>query len=61
MKFFQNSQPEWERSTDLMNPNHAIYQLSYRLKLARKAGFEPAISRALIVPWHTRLADNQMI
>lgn len=38
MKFFQNSQREWERSTDLMNPNHALYQLSYRLKLAYLCG-----------------------
>lgn len=60
MKFFQNSQPEWIRTTDLAAPNGALYQLSYRLKLAGKAGFEPAISRALTVPWHTRLADNPM-
>ena len=47
MKFFQNSQPEWERSTDLMNPNHALYQLSYRLKLVGTEGLEPSRLAAL--------------
>lgn len=50
MKFFQNSQREWERSTDLMNPNHALYQLSYTLNfLALGAGLEPAADFRLLV------------
>lgn len=47
MKFFQNSQPEWIRTTDLAAPNGALYQLSYRLKLAGRVGLEPTTSVAL--------------
>ena len=44
MKFFQNSQRERIRTSDLAAPNGALYQLSYTLKLAGKAGLEPATS-----------------